>query len=150
MWHLKDGLGYFQDAALAPQVSIPTVFHQLHCLYTLRRAYYAETNNDSDPVLLQAFDFGRDRRRHVAHCFDYLLQGLTCAADTAIEPAVPDDDGSEHEFLGSGVSRQCRDFEALKAFVEERRVFDASGFLAKGTDHGSVDVMTTSGVMAEK
>lgn len=32
--------------------------------------------------------------------------------------------------LGSGVVRQCRNFEQLKDFVSERRAFNASGFLA--------------------
>lgn len=121
-----DGLGYFKDDSLAPITSIPTVFHQLHCLYVLRRAYYAGTDE------LQSFDFGKNRSMHIAHCFDYLQQGLTCSADSTIEPAIDEKDG----FIGSGFLRECRDFEALKMFVEERRVFDATGFLA----HGLVDV----------
>ena len=76
------------------------------------------------------FDFGKNRTIHVAHCFDYLQQGLTCSADSTIEEAIDE----EHGFLGSGFQRECHDFEALKAFVQERRVFDASGFLAHGLD----------------
>lgn len=107
-------------------MSIPTVFHQLHCLYSLRRAYYSEGDE------LEAFDFGQERPPHIAHCFDYLQQGLTCSADTTVEPAVD----KVHGFIGSGLKRQCADFEALKQFVEDRRVFNASGFLAAGLDHG--------------
>jgi hypothetical protein len=127
---LKDGLGYFKDAQLAPTTSIPTVFHQLHCLYTLRRAYYSSSGD------LQEFDFGKERSSHVAHCFDYLQQGLTCLADTTVEPAIDEKNG----FLGSGIQRKCRDYEALKDFVEQRRVFNASGFLAQGIEHGHVKV----------
>ncbi|KAE8154335.1 hypothetical protein BDV25DRAFT_116453 [Aspergillus avenaceus] len=119
-----DGLGYFKDEALAPQTSIPTVFHQLHCLYILRRAYYSRSDE------LQRFDFGRNRTAHVAHCFDYLQQGLTCSVDTTVEPAVD----HEHGFLGSGFNRQCRDYGKLKEFVESRRVFNATGFMAEGLD----------------
>ncbi|KAI1089108.1 hypothetical protein F5B19DRAFT_468785 [Rostrohypoxylon terebratum] len=128
---IPNGLGYFRDEHLALNISIPTVFHQLHCLYLLRRAYYSQSDD------LQEFDFGKDRVSHVAHCFDYLLQGLTCSVDTTIEPAVNEADG----FLGSGFSRQCKDFEGLKEFVEERRVFNASGFLAHGLDHGHVHIL---------
>ncbi|KAI0481919.1 hypothetical protein GGR56DRAFT_161520 [Xylariaceae sp. FL0804] len=32
---------YFRDSSLAPDISIPTVMHQLHCLYIIRRAYGA-------------------------------------------------------------------------------------------------------------
>lgn len=98
------------------------MFHQLHCLYVLRRAYYSETDE------LQSFDFGKNRSVHIAHCFDYLQQGLTCSADTTIEPAIDE----ANVFIGSGFLRECRDFEALQGFVEDRRVFDATGFLAHG------------------
>lgn len=125
-WNIE-GLGYFKDESIASQTAIPTVFHQLHCLYILRRAYYSHSDN------LQRFDFGKDRVSHVAHCFDYLQQGLTCSADSTIEPAID----KEHGFLGSGFVRQCRNFEQLKNFVAERRVFNATGFLAHGLEEGN-------------
>ncbi|OTB08904.1 hypothetical protein M426DRAFT_262347 [Hypoxylon sp. CI-4A] len=126
---IPEGLGYFKDEELAPEISIPTVMHQLHCLYVLRRAYYSQSDD------LEAFDFGKDRPAHVAHCFDYLVQSITCAADSTVEPA-------EHTngFLGSGFPRQCRDFGALKEFVGERRAFNASGFLAHGLKNGHIQI----------
>ncbi|KAI1384574.1 uncharacterized protein F4822DRAFT_445937 [Hypoxylon trugodes] len=130
---IPNGLGYFRDGYIAPQPCIPTVFHQLHCLYILRRAYYSQSD------ALQEFDFGKNRTRHAAHCFDYLLQSLTCSADSTVEPAL----GGEHEFLGSGFQRQCRDFTTLKEFVEKWRVFNASGFLAVGLDHGHAHIQST-------
>lgn len=117
---LLDGLGFIVDEALAPNVTIPTVFHQLHCLYTLRRVYYSKE-------ALEKFRLGKDpasAASHIAHCFDYLRQGLICSADTTLEVAFDE----EHGFVGSGFGRQCRDFEALKAFVEDRRYFNATGF----------------------
>ncbi|KAI1342871.1 hypothetical protein F5Y15DRAFT_371275 [Xylariaceae sp. FL0016] len=128
---IPNGLGYFQDDEIAPRVSIPTTFHQLHCLYVLRRAYYSQY------LELQEFDFGKDRDRHAAHCFDYLEQSITCSVDSTVEPV---DD--TNEFLGSGFSRQCRSFDALKDFVEQRRVFNATGFLAVGLDHGQAHIET--------
>ncbi|KAJ9227410.1 hypothetical protein DTO271D3_1420 [Paecilomyces variotii] len=118
---VPNGLGYFKDESLAPQVSIPTVFHQLHCLYVIRRAYYSQSDD------VQPFDLGKNRAAHLSHCFDYLQQSITCAADTTIEPA----EGKMNAHLGSGVTRQCRNFEQLKDFVAERRAFNATGFLAR-------------------
>ena len=125
-----DGLGYFipsntsTSKPKASSVVIPSVFHQLHCLYLLRRAYYTTTSESE----IQRFDLGRNRSVHVAHCFDYLSQAITCSADSTLEPAVD----KEHGFLGGGFARRCWDFEYLKNVVESRRVFNASGFLAWG------------------
>ncbi|KAJ5375403.1 hypothetical protein N7517_007409 [Penicillium concentricum] len=125
---IPNGLGYFIPAATntskpkSSSVVIPSAFHQLHCLYLLRRAYYTPESE------LQRFDFGRNRSVHVAHCFDYLAQAITCSADSTLEPAVD----KEHGFLGAGFARRCWDFEYLKSVVENRRAFNASGFLAWG------------------
>ena len=40
----------------------------------------------------------------MAHCFDYLRQGLQCSADSTTEPAVDSVKG----FLGAGFPRTCR------------------------------------------
>jgi len=54
-----------------------------------------------------------------------------CSADSTIEPA-----GFQVEvFLGWGFRRQCRDYEELKNWVEDPRVFDLSGFLASDVLH---------------
>ncbi|KAJ5822852.1 hypothetical protein N7447_005192 [Penicillium robsamsonii] len=125
---IPNGLGYFIPAATntskpkSSSVVIPSAFHQLHCLYLLRRAYYTPESE------LQRFDFGRNRSVHVAHCFDYLAQAITCSADSTLEPAVD----TEHGFLGAGFARRCWDFEYLKSVAENRRAFNASGFLAWG------------------
>lgn len=115
-------------------MSIPTTFHQLHCLYVLRRAYYSSRATNE----LESFDLGKNRTIHAAHCFDYLKQTITCSVDTTVEPyeSDPDTDG----FLGSGFARQCRSFEALKQYVEKWRVFNATGFLAEGLSHGKAHV----------
>lgn len=66
----------------------------------------------------------------MAHCFDYLRQGIMCSADSSIEPAVDTANG----FLGAGFPRQCRDFGELRFWAEEHRAFDAHGFLVE-LDH---------------
>ncbi|KAL3478694.1 hypothetical protein BJX99DRAFT_256344 [Aspergillus californicus] len=131
---IPNGLGYFTPPGTntstpkSSSVVIPSAFHQLHCLYLLRRAYYTATPESE----LQRFDFGRNRSVHVAHCFGYLAQAITCSADSTLEPAVD----KKHGFLGAGFARRCWDFEYLKSVAESRRVFNASGFLAWGLGEG--------------
>ena len=81
--------------------------------------------------MLEDFDLGKERKPHIAHCFDYLRQSLLCSADSTMEPAVDSVNG----FLGSGFQRQCRDFDQLKMWAEDRRAFNATGFLVH-TDKG--------------
>jgi hypothetical protein len=123
--------------------SVISAFHHLHCLvsmashlepettdweqYTIRRAYYSTTSEGN----LEDFDFGKERKPHVAHCFDYLRQGILCSADSTIEPGVDTVNG----FLGAGFPRQCRDFGELQDWAEDHRAFDAHGFLAD-MEHG--------------
>lgn len=106
--------------------------HQLHCLvsrfniildstrvdirqWSLRRTMYSMTRNAS----LEFVD-----ERHVRHCFDYLRQSLMCAADTTLEPVDPVLGG----VTGWGVVRNCRRYNDLKSWAEDRRVSNASGF----------------------
>ena len=51
---------------------------------------------------------------------------------------------ANHDFLGSSFGRVCRDFKRLKRFVELRRVFNATGFLAQGLDHGRTHLESES------
>lgn len=130
----SDGLGYVNNTQIAPDFSVISVFHQLHCLYTLRRAYFAEQAGDKE---LQDFDFGHDRNEHAGHCFEYLRQSLMCSADSSVEPAHVEKKGGQ-EFLGWDVPRMCRNYDQLKNWAEERRAFDAHGFLAndlRGSGH---------------
>lgn len=136
---IVDGLGYVANTAMASETSVLSAFHQLHCLvslaylflrtlsdldqYTVRRAYYS-TNGEGE---LEDFDLGKERRPHVAHCFDYLRQGILCSADSTIEPAVDTVNG----FLGAGFPRTCRNFQGLKSWAEDHRAFDARGFLVE-------------------
>ncbi|KAL4954953.1 hypothetical protein BDW69DRAFT_183017 [Aspergillus filifer] len=134
---IPNGLGYFRhqpstdvsgNSRSSSNIVIPTIFHQLHCLYLLRRAYYSDSDQE------ERFDFNRNRTVHVAHCFAYLAQTMVCSADSTLEPAVD----SEHGFLGSGFQRRCWGFEALKGIAQEKRVFDAEGFLARGLSEDGV------------
>ncbi|KAM0795546.1 hypothetical protein BDR22DRAFT_894084 [Usnea florida] len=121
---IPNGLGYVKHPSLAPNLSVISVFHQLHCLYTLRRAYYAISDGHEQ---LEDFDFGIERAPHAAHCFEYLRQALMCSADSSVEPAGERVQG----FLGWGFKRQCRDYDGLMAWAEKWRAFDGHGFIAE-------------------
>ncbi|CEL01705.1 hypothetical protein ASPCAL01284 [Aspergillus calidoustus] len=109
------GLGYFTESVVPngddSTVVIPAAFHQLHCLRTLRRAYYARRCEDGT-------DGGKaGEAAAVARCFDYLAQSIVCEADSTVEPV--------HYESAGGFQRQCWDFEALTEYVQDRRVSGA-------------------------
>ncbi|KAJ0425314.1 hypothetical protein BJY00DRAFT_205580 [Aspergillus carlsbadensis] len=108
------GLGYFTESVVpngnGSTALIPAAFRQLHCLRTLRRAYYAPRFGDGT-------DDGE--AADVTRCFDYLAQSIVCEADSTVEPV-------DYE-SGGGFQRQCWDFEALTEYVQDRRVSGAEG-----------------------
>lgn len=128
---IPNGLGYIKNTDMVSETSVLSAFHQLHCLYTVRRAYYSNRKDGE----LEDFDLGKERKPHVAHCFDYIRQGILCSADSTIEPAVDTVNG----FLGAGFPRICRNFEELKGWAEDHRAFDAQGFLVEKEAHGRED-----------
>ncbi|KAL2827693.1 hypothetical protein BJY01DRAFT_228955 [Aspergillus pseudoustus] len=125
------GRGFIQHPKLAPAVSGLTVFHQLHCLHTIIKAYYVATE-PADPtphpeVRNSAADAhdnpdlnstGTDTQMepaHVRHCFDYLRQTIMCAADTNIEALEPNTRGTD----GWGQHRVCRDYQTVFDWAEK-------------------------------
>lgn len=59
---------------------------------------------------------------HVAHCFDYIRQGILCAGDTTIEG---------HTGLGEGwgSTHQCKDIEAIKQWVDDHQGLPIADFV---------------------
>lgn len=107
-------------------------FHQLHCLAIIREALFrivehpeislSSYGDPANPAL--------NLTAHIDHCFDYLRQGIMCAADPTIEsthkkfgqPPGPEDEGW-------GNVHVCRSWSALSAFAgsDERRPGDVYG-----------------------
>ncbi|KAF2865105.1 hypothetical protein BDV95DRAFT_612893 [Massariosphaeria phaeospora] len=114
-----------------------SVFHQLHCLNMLRQAYYGGEDEPGAPeggVSPLSGDFyhhpsenrnGMHAGGHAKHCFDYLRQALLCVADSTLEERSDKTSGVK----GVGTTRQCRDFEALKAWTENHRYSDEDGIV---------------------
>ena len=115
------------------------MFHQLHCLVIcftgrfhvrnraneqqglLRHSYWrlidgmSETWTDAmrqEEVRKQLGD------RHTQHCFAYIAESIMCAGDLTIEWAKVERDGSRTQVDGWGVPHQCKDPEAMGAWME--------------------------------
>jgi hypothetical protein len=79
-------------------------YHQLHCLSVIRSALYK-------------YSEGRDKEvkwDHTIHCLDSLRQNAMCRADDTL---LYTEDGN---VFGDGQVRECRDWERLREWAEER------------------------------
>ncbi|KAI1109852.1 hypothetical protein F5Y14DRAFT_444397 [Nemania sp. NC0429] len=92
-------------------LSGPDSFHQLHCLDVLRRAlrpdYYTPPN--VEPV----------HTMHVEHCIDYIRQGIMCAADLTMIPAVWSTK-RDRLLQDTEVVHTCRNFDKIHAWTLAR------------------------------
>ncbi|KAI6093647.1 hypothetical protein F4821DRAFT_3110 [Hypoxylon rubiginosum] len=95
------GLGFVQHPMISPNESCLAVYHQLHCLDTIRRGYWAAAQRPSPDQTVAP--------RHIRHCIDYLRQSLMCHADTNLEAIDADLGGTR----GHGSSRKCRNFSQV-------------------------------------
>ncbi|EJC99578.1 uncharacterized protein FOMMEDRAFT_43149, partial [Fomitiporia mediterranea MF3/22] len=94
------------------------VFHQLHCLNTLRMAltpdYYRKKNlTDLEKSFLEI--------PHAYHCLDALRQSLTCNADIATYVWHWDPEDEMVKPTGN-VVHSCRDFDKLKEWAIENHI----------------------------
>ncbi|KAF6825887.1 hypothetical protein CPLU01_09977 [Colletotrichum plurivorum] len=98
--------GFFTYPKIAPEESCFAVFHQLHCLDTIRLALYeshpnfATRNGDHN----HAHDV-----YHIGHCFDLLRQTIMCKPDLTIEIANKTLGG----VTGFGTEHQCINWQQL-------------------------------------
>jgi Mycotoxin biosynthesis protein UstYa len=116
-YHLKHGVNYGLNNTEIFSISM---YHQLHCLAMIRHAYY-------HPLDAHMHHGGRSdasqRTVHLDHCFDYLRQAITCAADMTVEWAKVEYDGTRRQVDGWGIPHwQCRDPEGVEAFMREHRI----------------------------
>lgn len=109
-------LGFVQHPEISPEVAGIAVFHELHCLNILRKAFFASLEGELEEM--GAEDVEHNRRtspHHLRHCFEYLRQSLICLADTNLELM---------NYTAKGVSgwqtkRTCRDFEKVKSWADD-------------------------------
>jgi len=93
-----------------------SMFHQLHCLNSLRRALEAGYGVAS-PSSMQEFNHP-ESFHHVHHCLHYLRQALLCSGDPTLEPEA---DHSIGGVAGVGVTHTCRDKSLLYKLISLSR-----------------------------
>ncbi|PMD13117.1 hypothetical protein NA56DRAFT_445369 [Hyaloscypha hepaticicola] len=86
-----------------------SVIHQLHCVGYFR-AYILAREQGIEP---------NQTYTHIIHCIDYVRQAILCTADTTLEGS-----NAEGIFSGTGAIHQCRNWNAVKKFLVEKRAND--------------------------
>ncbi|KAG6856703.1 hypothetical protein H0H87_001492 [Tephrocybe sp. NHM501043] len=92
------------------------VFHQLHCLNTLRKYLYpdyyvAESNEDQV-----------ERNVHISHCLNSVRQSLQCSSDISTVVWSPTSrNGIVEPLPRFDVLHSCKDFDKIKEWAWERR-----------------------------
>ncbi|CRG89604.1 hypothetical protein PISL3812_06642 [Talaromyces islandicus] len=114
--------GIVQHPRLAPETASLAVYHQLHCIVSLKPAHLvmdALLMNFHQKQQVIHDNFWREivnpgpanRTRlpfHMEQCLDYLTQGIMCAADTNLEPVNPDMYGAK-----TAIPRKCRNIRSV-------------------------------------
>lgn len=96
------------------------VFHQIHCLNSLRREiyfdhYYGNTWPDGRASSTKT------HKLHVAHCINLLLQNIMCTANVDVYTFMWTD-AAPMPIADSSVYHQCRDFDAIYEWTRENGV----------------------------
>ncbi|KAK1751259.1 hypothetical protein QBC47DRAFT_351277 [Echria macrotheca] len=92
------------------------VFHQIHCLNTLRmnlHTNYEYYHGDKIP--------GRLAELHVGHCLNTLLENLMCTGNVDIYTSFWMD-AQLQPFSDFNMDHKCRDFDAILAWQEKHAV----------------------------
>ncbi len=120
-------------------VIVLNVFHDIHCLHNLRRAYFYflrdEWNSTHNPYSLfespeaALVSHGGHRlgMEHVDHCIDGLRQSLMCTGD--ITPNVFQHSAKTNDMRARAtVVHECRSFDKLRQWLDQRAIPDFQGF----------------------
>lgn len=88
-----------------------SMYHQLHCLDSLRRAILGGTHGHGRT----SQTFKRDVE-HSSHCLNYLRQTVLCAADLTLEEEL----AAGTQDVGEGLSaiHVCRDWSRVQKFAQ--------------------------------
>ncbi|KAI0009997.1 hypothetical protein F4779DRAFT_639808 [Xylariaceae sp. FL0662B] len=96
-----------------------SVLHQLHCLGSIRSLLMNLLETKEHPHETRSSGGHSDHSiSHVLHCFDYIRQGLQCAADVTLEKA----DASTMESHGWGDTHVCRSWDAVWDFLDKHKL----------------------------
>ncbi|KAF2033088.1 hypothetical protein EK21DRAFT_45679, partial [Setomelanomma holmii] len=111
---LEDDIWGLGDDAYA---TIFDVYHQVHCLNSLRHIAYGEYYNLS---MARAHTI-KQREIHINHCIDILLQSIQCNANLDLIP-LHWVETQEYPFPDMSINKKCVDFEGLTAWRKDNTI----------------------------
>lgn len=102
-----------------------TMFHQLHCLASIRKALQEASEGK---------EIGMDEKdnTHWPHCLQFLREAIVCTADGTLEHHPPD---PVHGLIisGYGDMRACGSAAKLYEYRDERKIYYYNGSLVSNT-----------------
>jgi len=139
-WHLEGGYPVSNGTSSTSELYGLSMFHQLHCLATLKSEFAKFVKNSPGETHIAGRDEdGRDEGiigpEHLEHCFDYLRQAIMCAGDLTLEKAIVKDGVPIASVDGWGVVHQCQDWKAMFDFAESHRGYNSRGILNSDEIH---------------
>ncbi|TDZ21041.1 Cyclochlorotine biosynthesis protein O [Colletotrichum orbiculare MAFF 240422] len=103
-------------------VGLLEVFHQLHCLNTLRKWTYIEWYQDELPPEFDGPEYLQ--RLHIDHCIEMLRLSLMCTADVTPVLAWKDPEAPLGKRADFSTFHRCRNFDKIKSWMSDHRVMD--------------------------
>jgi len=94
------------------------VFHTLHCVNKIRKAYYSDYYHDPNPLA--------DQQEHFDHCIDLLRQVIMCHGDISLHTYEWIDD-YRWPWPSMRTEHQCRNWDKLMAWSEEHYLPSLTG-----------------------
>ena len=104
----------FVDLGPNNRTFVVSMIHQMHCLEAFRVGFIKN---------------GTAAAHHVEHCLRYMRQTVLCNADLTLEPAHPvvREGKWTHGASGVGSVHRCRDWTALRRYVEAHPAHEVLG-----------------------
>ncbi|KAK2052710.1 hypothetical protein LY76DRAFT_609673 [Colletotrichum caudatum] len=105
-----------------------SMFHHLRCLRDIRTQMVRLARGDPTAAAEFVSQAGRSGSSYEAlgYCFDYILQGILCYADTTMNPVASMSDGNKI-IDGNALWHQCRDDTILRSWADVSGVPHWSG-----------------------
>ncbi|KAK1955854.1 hypothetical protein LY78DRAFT_593247, partial [Colletotrichum sublineola] len=126
-----EGGGFFIHPSIAPERSVFSTFHQMHCLEQIWRSWWflndqsgrppSETDHDQKKRTSHMNnDSGQHRHQgvnhvHVNHCIELLRHALMCRPDLTVEVANPQNGG----VTGFASEHRCQNWDDLLRWTKE-------------------------------
>ncbi|KAK3690282.1 hypothetical protein B0T22DRAFT_378992, partial [Podospora appendiculata] len=106
-----------------------SMFHQLHCLASLRHFMWELMHDRVDretmlrewpeDVFNPPYHTATQGMWHYAHCFDYLRQAVSCSADLSLEFVSATGFSGRAIVDGLDYPHECKSWDAIWKYAEE-------------------------------